>query len=146
VSIELSDDPARLDLDRVHGWLTTSYWSPGVSREKVEAAVRGSEVVGAYDATGQVGYARLVTDRATHAWLCDVVVDESARGRGVGKALVERCLARCREWGLRRVMLATADAHGLYARYGFAPLEDGRFLQLWLSPPPAPHAGAAAPS
>ena len=130
--VELSDDHERLDLDRVHSWLTTSYWSPGVGREKVAAAARGSQVVGAYDAGGQVGYARLVTDRATYAWLCDVWVDEAARGGGVGRRLVERCLERCREWGVRRVMLATKDAHGLYRSYGFAPVDVDRLLELRL--------------
>lgn len=139
--IELSDDHDRLDLERVHSWLTTSYWSPGVSREKVAAAARGSQVVGAYEATGQVGYARLVTDRATYAWLCDVWVAEPARRAGVGRLLVERCLERCRGWGVRRVMLATKDAHGLYATYGFTPLEVGRFLELRLAPAPSGPSG-----
>lgn len=131
--VELSDDHDRLDLERVHSWLTTSYWSPGVSREKVAAAARGSQVVGAYDRSGQVAYARLVTDTTTYAWLCDVWVAQEARGRGVGRLVVERCLERCREWGVRRVMLATKDAHGLYASYGFTPLEVGRFLELRLT-------------
>lgn len=135
--VELSDDHDRLDLERVHSWLTTSYWSPGVSREKVAAAARGSQVVGAYDRSGQVGYARLVTDTATYAWLCDVWVAQQARGRGVGRLLVERCLERCREWGVRRVMLATKDAHGLYASYGFTPLDAGRFLELRLAQEPS---------
>lgn len=139
--VELSDDHDRLDLDRVHGWLTGSYWSPGVSREQVADAARGSQVVGAYDSSGQVGYARLVTDRATHSWLCDVWVAESARGRGIGRRLVERCLERCREWGVRRVMLATQDAHGLYASYGFSPVEAGRFLELRLAQEPGGPSG-----
>ena len=134
--VELSDDHDRLDLERVHSWLTTSYWSPGVSREKVAAAARGSQVVGAYDRSGQIGYARLVTDTATYAWLADVWVAQEARGRGVGRLLVERCLERCREWGVRRVMLATKDAHGLYASYGFTPLELDRFLELKLGQAP----------
>ena len=132
--VELSDDHERLDLERVHSWLTTSYWSPDVSREKVAAAARGSQVVGAYDPSGQVAYARLVTDRATYAWLCDVWVAQEARGRGIGRLVVERCLERCRGWGVRRVMLATKDAHGLYESYGFTPLEVGRFLELRLTP------------
>ena len=130
--IELSDDHDRLDLDRMTAWLATSYWSPGVSRAKVEQAVSGSQVVGAYEDGVQVGCCRLVTDRATHAWLCDVWVDEAARGRGVGRALVERALERCREWGVRRVVLATKDAHRLYASYGFVPLDLDRFLELRL--------------
>ena len=135
--VELSDAHERLDLSRVHSWLTTSYWSPGVSAEKVAEAARGSQVVGAYDSSGQVGYARMVTDRATYSWLCDVWVAEPARGRGIGRLLVERCVERCREWGVRRVMLATKDAHGLYASYGFTPLEVERFLELRLPAGPS---------
>lgn len=135
--VELSDDHDRLDLDRVHGWLTTAYWSPGVGRERVASAARESQVVGAYDRSGQVGYARLVTDRTTHAWLCDVWVAQEVRGRGIGRLLVERCLERCRGWGVRRVVLATKDAHGLYASYGFTPLEIDRFLELRLGQAPA---------
>ena len=130
MTLELSDDPARLDLDRVHGWLATTYWSPGVAREVVERALSGSWVVGAYDDGVQVGLARLASDRATFAWLADVFVDPAARGTGTGRRLVEAALAQAASWGVRRVMLATRDAHGLYEHYGFTPLPDGRFLEL----------------
>lgn len=132
--IELSDDHGRLDLDRVASWLATSYWTPGVSRAKVAAAAAGSQVVGAYEGGVQVGYCRIVTDRATHAWLADVWVAQEVRGQGVGRRLVERALERCREWGVRRVVLATKDAHALYASYGFVPLDLDRFLELRLEP------------
>jgi GNAT superfamily N-acetyltransferase len=130
VSVELDDDPARLDLDVVHGYLSReSYWARGVARATVEESVRGSWCVGAYDGAAQVGFARLVSDRATYAWLCDVFVLPSCRGRGVGDALVRAALARARAYGVRRVMLATADAHGLYRRHGFGEPQAGLFME-----------------
>ncbi len=122
---EVDDDPARLDLDVVHTFLRTAYWSAGIPRDVVERAVAGSLNVGLYDAGGrQVGYARAVTDRATFAWIADVFVLESARGGGLGRFVVESLLAHPELQGLRRLMLATADAHGLYRSYGFTDLED----------------------
>ncbi|WP_374928124.1 GNAT family N-acetyltransferase [Kytococcus sedentarius] len=122
--VTLSTDPARIDLDRVHHWLSTdTYWARGRSREKVEAAFAGSMVVGAYAADGtQVGVARIVTDRATFAWLCDVYVDPDHRGQGISHQLVEAVLAQTEPMGLSRIVLATGDAHGLYERYGFEQL------------------------
>lgn len=121
----VDDDPARLDLDVVHGYLRTAYWSPGVPREVVERAIGHSVVAGLYDADGrQVGFARAVTDRATFAWIADVFVLESERGNGLGRFVVEALLAHPGLQGLRRVMLATADAHDLYRSYGFTDLED----------------------
>ena len=124
---EISTDPARLDGELVHRWLSQdAYWAQGRPRDKHDLAVANSLNFGAYDsATGaQVGYARAVTDCATFAWLCDVYIDPAARGKGLGTALataVRDYLAPC---GLRRIMLATADAHGVYAKVGFAPLAD----------------------
>lgn len=133
---EISTDPARLDAARVHRWLSTdAYWALGRSREKQDRAIAGSLNFGAYD-TGsgeQVGYARVVTDRATFAWLCDVYVAPAARGRGLGKALVEAVREELEPYGLRRVLLATEDAHGLYERIGFRALDDpGRWMALTL--------------
>ncbi len=82
--INLSDAPARLDLDRIHGWLASSYWSPGIARDTVSRAIAGSHPLGAYHPDhGQIGFARAITDHATFAWLADVWVDEAARGRGL---------------------------------------------------------------
>lgn len=119
----LSDDPWRVDLDVVHGFLTAAYWSPGVSRDTVARAVAGSVVVGAYQPpTGrQVGFARAVTDRATFAWLADVFVLPGHRGQGLARAMVTALLEHPDLRGLRRWMLATADAHRLYTGLGFAP-------------------------
>ncbi|QYX81310.1 GNAT family N-acetyltransferase [Streptomyces akebiae] len=122
---EISADPGRIDVGRVHHWLSTdAYWALGRAREKQESAIRGSLNFGAYEvASGeQVAYARVVTDRATFAWLCDVYVAPSARGNGLGTALVAAVREHLRSYGLRRVLLATHDAHGVYAKLGFEPL------------------------
>ncbi|WP_055699057.1 MULTISPECIES: GNAT family N-acetyltransferase [Streptomyces] len=123
---EISADPARIDAARVHHWLSTdAYWALGRTREKQDAAIAGSLNFGAYaaDSGEQVAYARVVTDRTTFAWLCDVYVDPAARGTGLGTALVTAVRDHLEPLGLRRVLLATADAHGVYEKVGFKPLE-----------------------
>ena len=122
---EISTDPARLDVDQIHRWLSEdAYWALGRTREAVERSIAHSLNFGAYDDGRLVGYARLVTDEATFAWLCDVYVAPDHRGRGVGNALMDAVDERLRGLGVRRAMLATADAHALYARYGFEPVAD----------------------
>ena len=117
------------DIDRalVHRWLSElSYWAEGRARDVQERAMDGSRnyaVVRSDDAR-QVAYARVVTDGVTFAWLCDVFVDPDCRGEGVGKLLIEGVLADLQPLGLRRVLLATADAHGLYEQFSFRPLAD----------------------
>ncbi|MEV8594185.1 GNAT family N-acetyltransferase [Streptomyces sp. NPDC052012] len=123
---DISTDPDRIDAPRVHRWLSTdAYWALGRSRAKQDAAIAGSLNFGVYEAvTGeQVAYARVVTDRATFAWLCDVYVDPSVRGKGVGTALVAAVREELRPCGLRRILLATHDAHDVYAKLGFRPLD-----------------------
>ena len=121
----VSTDDSLLDVDRVHRWLSEdAYWSLGRSRETVEASLRHSVNVGAYADGIQVGFLRIVTDRATFAWVCDVYVDPAARGRGAGKQLMGEAERLLREYGVRRALLATADAHALYAEYGFTALVD----------------------
>ncbi|MFE7766733.1 GNAT family N-acetyltransferase [Streptomyces sp. NPDC057438] len=131
---EMSDDPARLDVARIHHWLSTdAYWALGRPREKLESAIRGSLNFGVYEEGSgqQVAYARVVTDRATFAWLCDVYVDPSVRGKGLGTAMVAAVRDHLRPYGLRRVLLATHDAHGVYAKLGFEPLaEPDRWMAL----------------
>ncbi|MET7473892.1 GNAT family N-acetyltransferase [Streptomyces sp. NPDC005648] len=122
---ELSTDPGRLDVDRVHRWLSTdAYWAIGRAREKQERAIAASVNFGVYEVVSgdQVAYARVVTDQATFAWLCDVYVDPSVRGKGVGTALVAAVRAHLEPFGMRRVMLATRDAHGVYEKVGFKAL------------------------
>ncbi|MFD9394948.1 GNAT family N-acetyltransferase [Streptomyces sp. NPDC060000] len=123
---EISADPARLDAGRVHHWLSTdAYWATGREREKQDRAIAGSLNFGVYDTASreQVAYARVVTDLATFAWLCDVYVDPAVRGKGIGTALVAAVRDHLRPHGLRRVLLATHDAHGVYEQVGFEPLE-----------------------
>jgi GNAT superfamily N-acetyltransferase len=122
-----SADPADVDRALVHRWLSEdSYWARGRTREVQDAAMDGSRSYAVVEvATGrQVAYARVITDGATFAWLCDVFVDPAVRGDGVGVGLVGGVLDDLAPLGLRRVLLATADAHGLYERFGFAPLGD----------------------
>jgi GNAT superfamily N-acetyltransferase len=122
---EISTDPDRLDVDRVHRWLSTdAYWAMNRPREKQEQAIAASLNFGVYDTVSgeQVAYARIITDRATFAWLCDVYVDRSVRGKNVGTALVGAVREHLEPYGLRRILLATRDAHGVYAKFGFEPL------------------------
>jgi len=127
----IDSDPARLDMDVIHGFLTASYWSPGISRALVERAVRNSVCFGVYEEGRQVGFARVITDQATFAYLADVFILEAHRGRGLAKALMSAIVADPRLQGLRRWVLATRDAHGLYERYGFTPLaKPQRFMEL----------------
>ncbi|MGC4978324.1 GNAT family N-acetyltransferase [Streptomyces sp. DT199] len=123
---EISTDPGRVDRARVHHWLSTdAYWALGRSREKQDRAIEGSLNFAVHETVSgeQVAYARVITDRATFGWLCDVYVDPSVRGKGVGSALVAVVRDEMRQYGVRRVLLATRDAHGVYAKLGFAQLE-----------------------
>ena len=127
----ISTDPAELDLDVIFGFLSKSYWASDSSRSQVEASIRGSIPFGLFSPEGQVGFARVVTDRATFAWLSDVFVLDAHRGGGLGKFLVESVLAHPELQNLRRWLLGTADAHGLYAQFGFQPLPmPERFMQI----------------
>jgi ribosomal protein S18 acetylase RimI-like enzyme len=123
---ELSSDPARVDRALVHDFLSRrAYWSEGVPRDVVDRAIDHSLCFGVYraaDPRSQVAFARVVTDRATFAYLCDVFVLEDVRGQGVGKWMIERVLDHADLQGLRRFMLLTRDAHSLYQRHGFAAL------------------------
>ena len=129
--IDISSDPARLDVDAVHAFLSGTYWSAGIPRAVLELALANSLCFGAYDGRRQVGFARVVTDRATFAWLCDVFVVESHRRRGIADALLLAILAHPDLQKLRRWSLATRDAHPLYRRHGFVPLADaGRAMEI----------------
>jgi GNAT superfamily N-acetyltransferase len=125
----VSDDPARLDLGVVHGFLSTSYWAAGIPEEVVRRSIAGSLAFGLYRLPGstsaaerQLGFARVVTDRATYAYLADVFVLAEERGRGLGTFLMEAVMVHPDLQGLRRWTLMTRDAHALYRRFGFASL------------------------
>lgn len=133
--IELSDDQSRLDLERVHGWLASSYWTPGIAREAVERQNAGSHCLGAYHPEqGQVGFARVISDRASFAWLADVWVDAAVRGQGIGRRMVRWFLEHPDYGTVRRFALTTVDAHGVYAALGFAPPLRPERLMERLSP------------
>ena len=119
----ISDNPQKLDLEVIHGYLRRSYWAENVAREIVERSVQNSLCLGIYAPQGeQVGFVRLITDYATFAWVCDVFVLEEHRGRGLSKAAIQAALAHPQLQTLRRFALATRDAHGLYQQFGFTPL------------------------
>lgn len=129
MTFTFAQDDTRIDRARVHAWLSEqSYWAAGRPRTTQDAAIDASRNYGVWDdETGaQVAYARVVTDRVTFAWLCDVFVDDAVRGRGAGKMLVEGVVDDLRPFGITRILLATADAHGLYAQYGFENPDDPR--------------------
>ena len=129
--VSLSLDPSRLDIDAIHAFLTESYWSPGISRDVVARAIAGSVCIGAFQGDAQVGFARLVTDKATFAYLADVYVLVEHRGQGLARAMLDALFAHANVQGLRRMMLATRDAHELYAKYGFTPLgAPDNFMEL----------------
>lgn len=119
----ISDDRARLDIKLIQKFLSTeSYWAAGRSVERVQRSVDNSLSFGVYRGDEQIGFARVVTDYATFAWLADVFVLEDSRGRGLAKWLVEVIIAHPQLQGFRRWVLATKDAHELYRRYGFREL------------------------
>lgn len=131
MAYDLSFDPDRFQLDRVHALLSAGYWTPGISRELVARGFRHSLAVGAFIGGEQVGCARLVTDYASFGYLADVMVHPDHRGRGLGRAMTRALLDHPEVRGLRRILLATQDAHGVYAALGFAPLDDpSRFMQI----------------
>jgi GNAT superfamily N-acetyltransferase len=126
----ISTDASMLDLEVIHGFLSRSYWAAGVPENVVRRSIENSLCFGVYRGEEQAGFARVVTDRATFAYLADVFVLEQHRGRGIGKWLVEVILSHPDLQGLRRWMLATRDAHDLYRRYAFAELaRPGIFME-----------------
>jgi GNAT superfamily N-acetyltransferase len=120
-AFSVSTDPARLDVGVIHGFLVGSYWARGIPREVVERSIRGSLCFGLFDGARQVGFARVVSDYATFAYIADVFVLESHRGRGLAKWMMECVLAHPELQGLRVWRLTTRDAHDLYRQVGFGP-------------------------
>jgi GNAT superfamily N-acetyltransferase len=128
----ISTDPARLDLDVIHGFLTNCYWAKGIPRNLVARSIERSLCFGIYDGNGaQIGFARVITDFATIAYLGDVFVLESHRRRGLSKWMMECITQHPALQGLRRWILLTRDAHQLYAKFGFTPLKSAeRYMEL----------------
>jgi GNAT superfamily N-acetyltransferase len=119
---EITTDPALFDVDRVWRWLRGTDWAAGIPRALVERSIEGALCFAILERTQQVGFARVITDRATFAYVADVFIDEAARGRGLATRLMRAIVAHPELQGLRRWMLATRDAHGLYAKVGFRPM------------------------
>lgn len=121
---EVTSDIDRVQWDRVHGWLAASYWSPGISLDRVKlGAANSALVVGAYHESTQAGYMRVVSDKTRFAYICDVWVDQSHRGKGLARRMVQFALDHP-DFQTVKWLLATLDAHTVYAKLGFSPLPD----------------------
>jgi GNAT superfamily N-acetyltransferase len=127
---EVSTDPARIQVEMVHEFLTNSYWAKGIPIATVCRSIENSTCFSVYFSSQQIGFARVISDRATFAYLADVFILPAYRGRGLSKWLMECILAHPDLQGLRRWVLATRDAHGLYASYGFTPVNPDRWMEL----------------
>lgn len=127
----ITDEHAALDMTLIHDFLRGSYWAKGIPREIVARAMENSLCFGLFHNGKQIGFGRVVTDRATFAYLADVFLIDSYRGRGLGKWLISCVLEHPELQGLRRWLLATLDAHGLYRQHGFVPLRNPeRFMEI----------------
>jgi N-acetylglutamate synthase-like GNAT family acetyltransferase len=120
---EISTDRSRIDLRTVHEFLTNSYWAQGIPEATVQRSIENSICFGVYFGNQQIGFARVITDRATFGYLADVFILETYRRRGLSKWLMECIMSHPDLQGLRRWMLATRDAHGLYSQFGFIPVQ-----------------------
>ena len=120
----ISTENDKMDIELIHSFLNRSYWAEGISKESIRRSIEGALCFGVFENDKQVGFARMVTDRATFAYLADVFIIEEYRGLGLSKWLIEVILAHPDLQGLRRIMLATRDAHELYKKFGFTPLNN----------------------
>ena len=118
----ISTEKDKLDIDLIHSFLNRTYWAEGISKEIIRRSIEGSLCFGVFENDKQVGFARMITDKATFAYLADVFIIEEYRGRGLSKWLMEVIMSHSDLQGLRRMILATKDAHGLYTQFGFTPL------------------------
>lgn len=132
----ISTDPARLDLDAVCDFLSRSYWANTRPRERTEQAIQNSLVFGLYDGAKQIGLARVVSDYSVFAYLCDVFIHEDYRAHGLGKWLIQTIMEHPDLREVRRWLLATNDAHGLYQQFGFGTIEDPKFWMQRITPFP----------
>ena len=129
MTIEITSERDRVDLGRLYEWLVGSYWANERTLEEQRTAVANSMNFSAYIDGQMVGYARIVTDGCTFAWLCDVIVDPEFRGRGIGTALMDFVFSNPDVLRVRRFLLGTRDAHALYRRYDFVDTEPGRIMR-----------------
>ena len=118
----ISTDKNRIDVNYIHRFLTHSYWAENIPVETVQRSINGSLCFSVFYLNQQIGFARIITDEATFGYLADVFIDENFRGKGLSKWLMEAIINYPGLQGLRRFMLATRDAHGLYTHFGFTPL------------------------
>ena len=126
----LSDDEALLELPKIFHWLSVeSYWANGRKFDVIEKAFKHSYPIGVYEGNSQIAVARIVSDNATFAWLCDVFVDSTFRGHGIGTWLAQASKEWAEKNGIQRIILATRDAHEVYSRVGFEPLKNS---QRWM--------------
>jgi GNAT superfamily N-acetyltransferase len=134
VNIDITTEKTRIQFERVHAWLAGTYWARGIPADILERAIAGSLCFSAFDKEGgnQVGFARVVTDYATYAYICDVIVAEEARGMGVGKAIMQTICDYLTPLGMRRWSLATRDAHSLYEQFGFITDTGGKHMDMLL--------------
>ena len=127
----ISTEKEKLDIDVIHSFLSRTYWAEGISKEIIRRSIEGSLCFGVFENDKQVGFARMITDKATFAYLADVFIIEEYRGRGLSKWLMEIIMSQPDLQGLRRMILATKDAHGLYKQFGFSPLINvDRWMQI----------------
>ena len=128
---EITTNTTRMDVPAIHAFLSQTYWSPGIPLSLVQRAIANSLCFGVLLGTQQVGFARVITDKASFAYLADVYVLEPHRGKGLARLIIEGVIAHPDLQGLRRILLATRDAHALYAQYGFKPLaEPDRMMEV----------------
>ena len=128
----ISTNPARLDIGAIHAFLSRSFWAEGISKKLIARSIEHSLCFGLFYDRAQVGFARVITDRATFAYLCDVYVLAEHRGKGLGKWLIDAVTAHPDLQGLRRFQLVTRDAHGLYKRFGFkSPQHPARHMEIF---------------
>jgi N-acetylglutamate synthase-like GNAT family acetyltransferase len=130
----IDTDKSKLDIPFIHAYLTRSYWAEDIPVETVKRCIDGSLCFGVYHSGNQIGFARVITDTATFAYLADVFIDENYRGKGLSKWLMKVILEHESVQGLRRFMLATRDAHGLYKQFGFTEITNPERLMQIVTP------------
>jgi len=118
----ISTDKEKLDVDMIHSFLNSTYWAGGIPKQTIRRSIEGSICFGVFENDRQIGFARMITDKATFAYLADVFIIEEYRGRGLSKWLMEVIMSHPELQNLRRMILVTKDAHGLYKQFGYVPL------------------------